>query len=217
MKLSSITRFLLDTVFPRSCYGCKKRGTALCEACADRIALAPLTNDDGIVGIFDYKNPIARRAIWELKFKRRSELARALATYGALHLAEIIAEKLQGSAPNLILVPIPQHYARSRARGFNQSALIAQIFAEHLPQVQAIVMLKKTHATDSQASKRSKRERLRNLVDSMEASPCNRNDLYVVIDDVTTTGATFAEARRALRKSGARNILCIALAHGARR
>ena len=34
----------------------------------------------------------------------------------------------------------------------------------------------------------------------------------IVVDDVTTTGATFEEAKRALTTAGARAVYCIALA-----
>jgi len=34
-----------------------------------------------------------------------------------------------------------------------------------------------------------------------------------VIDDITTTGATLAEARKVLRKAGAKNVICVTLAH----
>ena len=38
--------------------------------------------------------------------------------------------------------------------------------------------------------------------------------LYVIIDDVITTGSTVIEAGRALRAAGAIHICAIALAHG---
>ena len=39
------------------------------------------------------------------------------------------------------------------------------------------------------------------------------NTIYFVIDDITTTGATLTEARRALTANGAHTVITLALAH----
>ncbi len=58
-------------------------------------------------------------------------------------------------------------------------------------------------------------ERLKNIRNSMTAGPDAKKiagRVCIVVDDVTTTGATFEEAKRALRQAGARAVHCIALA-----
>ncbi|OHA25998.1 MAG: hypothetical protein A3D52_01265 [Candidatus Taylorbacteria bacterium RIFCSPHIGHO2_02_FULL_44_36] len=55
--------------------------------------------------------------------------------------------------------------------------------------------------------------RLKNLrgAFAVSESPLGRN--IIVVDDVATTGATLSEARKTLRRAGAKKILGIALAH----
>src|SRR3989338_1294628 len=118
----------------------------------------------------------------------------------------------------LILIPMPISDKRRFERGWNQAELLAKEIVAHdrekmfkyLPK-----QLAKYRHTESQTKTASRSERLENLINSMKVlNPSSVAGICVIVlDDVTTTGATFAEARGALRAAGARKILCIAIAH----
>ncbi|HVY35793.1 MAG TPA: hypothetical protein VG982_00755 [Candidatus Paceibacterota bacterium] len=206
----------LSFLFPARCIGCKKRGGALCKRCMAKIPPAGDVEVRGGMAMFDYGSALVERAIHDMKYYRKSEAVAVLATSGSEQIAEFVADALQSVSPErIIFVPIPQHRRKTRERGFNQSELIAQLFSKSIDGARVERLLEKYRATLPQAHIRNKSARLKNVNDSLRPLRHAEADaLYLIVDDVTTTGATFEEARRALRAAGARNILCIALAHG---
>ncbi len=98
-----------------------------------------------------------------------------------------------------IAVPVPLHRRRQRARGFNQAAELAR----HL-ELPALLALTRVRATPSQTDLPAAR-RHANVRDAFALRRgIDVHGLRVVlIDDVSTTGATLESCARVLREAGA--------------
>lgn len=160
-------------------------------------------------GATDYDHPIVRALVHALKFRRvrvaRDPLAGFLIEY---------ARSLGIAFDDCVVVPIPLSRKRLRLRGFNQSELIARPFAAALGlQLDAAVLVRVRH-TKPQSETRSLEERKRNLNGCFAVwrpeRIAGRN--IILLDDVTTSGATFLEAARALKAAGAGKIFALAAA-----
>lgn len=133
-------------------------------------------------------------------------LASALETY--LRGAEAVHPE-----PAAILMPVPLGRARRRERGFNQAEEVARRAAALRGMRIDPTLLVRIRETESQVSLQRAR-RLENMRGAFRAPrPLDPAYLYMVLDDVMTTGATLQAAIDALRARGARRILPIALAH----
>lgn len=205
---------LIQILFPLRCRGCGHSGTALCNKCLRGI---PLAKDlpEKTFAVFDYGNPIVRRAVRDLKYHAHSETAHSLAIGALPYIIEYLSGQIQSfGIQHIAIVPIPSHTQKLRERGFNQSMLLAQWWSEQIPDSHIYSLLKKISSTIPQATL-NRKKRLQNVSHSMRCDTAlNPKVLYVVIDDVITTGATCSEARRALTIAGSKKICTIALAHG---
>ena len=185
--------FLLDILIPRRRSEEIVRATSLKE-------LEALSSEDGL----PYHDPRVTALIWELKYHKTR---RAPALAGALlhrHILALIAEEV--GRP--LLIPVPMHRERMRERGQNHTELLCKRVLRHVGSAVEYrpEALRRTALTPTQQGL-PRAQRLQNQKGSMAA----REDIVsgrscIVVDDVVTTGATLAEAHRALRAAGARSV-----------
>ncbi len=215
--MKSLKNIILDILFPEHCLGCRKSGTLLCALCISHIPEAHDPEIAWALSVYDYRDPLVRRAIWELKYKNGKGLADIFGAILADHIFEEIADLALFSGRNKItLVSIPSTVAHKRKRGYNQSELLARAITRTNSEYEFTEgLLIKTRETVPQARVRSRRERLSNLVGSFSVRDPDLilGKTVILIDDVTTTGATLKEARRALKESGAKKVLAYTIAH----
>ena len=217
-RLHSFFVFIIDIMFPQSCIGCGMNRFLLCPRCGSALPRASSSPHPNIVSVFDYQNKIIRKSIWKFKYKN----ARGFARYFGKQLYEEIigdlGEELSVSKKEtFVIVPIPLHKKRLRERGYNQSELLVQEIIkndrENLFTYSPLALIR-TRETKPQARTEKRATRLENLRGAFEA----KEDLVfgrnvILIDDVTTTGATLQEARKALRAKGAKSVQSYTVAH----
>ncbi|MBI1974681.1 MAG: ComF family protein [Candidatus Zambryskibacteria bacterium] len=211
----------LDFLFPKSNETLELEALSA-AAILDKCPQAERISEKDIFAIFDYSHPTVKKIVWEIKYRGN----KIIADKAAEIIHDVIKHEFaeislfhSGWQETLIpLVPVPSSKERRRERGWNQTELItAKIMDKdmghtfaHFPK-----QLIKIRHTQSQTETSSKNARLENIKNSMSIidEQVFKGKNVLIIDDVFTTGATFAEARRVLKLAGAKQILCVAFAH----
>ena len=211
--VSNILSSALETLLPSRCVGCGKAGAYFCDRCAasaKRSGLTPLPDSSrlsDVIAPFAYAG-VPRAAVQHLKYRGLRAIAPRMAAPMTRDLALAIP-------PPFTLVPVPLHPSRLRERGYNQAELLAKEIASALDRPLRTDVLKRTRAAPPQVSSQSRSERIRNVQDAFASAPID-GEVVVLVDDVTTTGATLEAAARALGKAGAARVYGLAFAYEAR-
>jgi ComF family protein len=233
---------VLQVIFPPACIGCGgpvASDFGLCAACwaetpfisglvCDKCGTPLPGEDEGRAEFCDdcltiarpwehgraalvYKDK-ARHMVLSLKHGDRLDLVRPAGEW----LARAVAPILEAG---MIVAPIPLHWTRLFRRRYNQSALLSRALARitglgHCPD-----LLIRSRKTPSQEG-RSRDDRFANLSGAIRVHPQRKKHLIgrhvLLVDDVMTSGATFAGAADACLAAGATKVSVIALARVAK-
>ena len=212
---------LADAVLPEQCLVCGRFGAALHDECLARLPRAGGLRCDGcwaplagascqrcarLPRAFEaLRTPFvfegdARRAILDAKF---GGVARLLTPLG-MAAAAAVPSAWRVDA----VVPVPLHPSRLRRRGFNQAELVAREVARVLDVPLAKGALRRVRRGGHQAELGIE-ERAANTLGLYRATAAASGSVLVV-DDVTTTGATLDSAARALLEGGAERVYGLA-------
>ncbi|MFQ6049214.1 MAG: ComF family protein [Phycisphaerae bacterium] len=233
-----LAHWLGQTLLPRSCPGCGQpwleRAALCCARCATRLAglvgrpycpscaaeASPLLLRDGrcprcsslsqphkaLARVGPYRD-ILGQLINRYKYHRAQNLDRLLAEllYASLQAADWF-DRID------LIVPVPTHWSRRLARGYDHTALLARQLAERasrrfVPALRAARPLRHQVGLNFQ-------QRQQNVRGAFAAKSWIRHcrSGICLLDDVTTTGATLREAGRTLRLAGAEQLYAAVLA-----
>lgn len=229
---------LLELLFPTFCVSCKKLGAYLCADCFSKLsfdvlevclvckkaAIGGLTHPiclttyaiDGSFTAIAYKG-VAKKLLYTFKYKPYvSHIASVLVDlfYEAIIQKEAFDRIYQTQKEKIFLVPIPLYAAKLKSRGYNQAEVLAKELGKKL-EVPIVPLLERVKETTPQMglTEIQRKENIKGAFGVIKGKEKLLQDRIVfVIDDVLTTGATFSEAAKMLKKSGAKQVWGLALA-----
>ena len=126
-------------------------------------------------------------------------------------LARAISDRLPYLPADTVVVHIPTAPVRVRQRGYDQSKLLAQEVAR-LKGLRHQTLLGRRHGERQVGSNRSERMRQAALAFELRPGVALNGQRILLIDDVTTSGATFMAAVELLKAAGAEHVDAAAVA-----
>jgi len=196
---------VLDLIFPPRCEACRSLGPeAFCDDCVKKINYLSPSAFSHSVGV--YEGPL-KQALHRFKFKKKVRLAEPL---GAL-LVKYLSRNLDMNRIDLI-IPVPLHEKRQRARGFNQAELLSHVLTKYydVPTVSGLLFrIKATHPQFDLP----RAERIKNVrgAFAVKGGPLIKDKNILLVDDILTTGSTVSECTRVLKASGATSVHILTL------
>ena len=171
------------------CHDCRTRGHAFDQGTA----------------LFAY-DAMIRQGIYRFKYENKREYA----DFYAEQIVKRLGNQILSWKPDAI-IPIPLHKSRQRARGFNQSQLIAERVGRQLSIPVFNNLIKREKKTTAQ-KELNDLERQNNLKKAFKISQNDvKLDTVILLDDIYTTGSTMDAAAALLKNTGVKKVFFVAL------
>lgn len=204
---------LISLVAPHKCLSCQEEGRILCLACAQTLVIRPpsrcyrchqATSLYKVCGgcrkssllsnvwvAAEYED-IPKKLVYRLKFDRAKAAAEVISS--------LIDENLPQLPDGTIVTHVPTASKRIRARGYDQSRLIAVSLARRRKMEYRSLLVR--HGSTRQVGS-DRKTRSKQLKGAFSVKKNVNFSKILLIDDVLTTGATIEYAAKTLKQAGA--------------
>lgn len=203
--IQSLSTKIIEFIFPKHCFMCKKEGVSLCEPCLLTLTPPLTTPFPWITSLYSFKKNELKRVIHALKYFHRKDLSSPF--------AKELSKLLTALPPTSLLVPIPMNTLRKLRRGHNHTETLVKDIHTITGIPFSTTLLVRSVAHKQQVKTKNKKERFSNQKGAFYLAQDPKGLTIILIDDVTTTGATLHEARNLLLKHGAEHVLAYTIAH----
>lgn len=229
--------FLKDLFFPKICFGCDRLGCYLCSSCLNKLKL--INKDicsycqersyfglihpgckrrwglDGLKSFF-YYDSLVKKIVKNIKYQLVTEaIDDFLPAIPQRKIEELFFYKQL--AKDFIFVPVPLHPQRQRRRGFNQAEKMVEFFAKILNFPINNKLIIRVRSTKPQVELKKPRDRYKNILGAFSLAKNVMREqikgkLFIIFDDVWTTGWTIKEIAKVLKKNGAARVFALTIA-----
>lgn len=180
----------------------------MCSNCYAELEHLPLTPQRIVEGKKVYCAGIysknLQKLIRGLKYHNQRDLAYYLAKFMYEYWSEITDNRI------FEVVPVPIYPKREKQRKYNHMTLVAEEFCKLTGYTINTNLITRIKNTKPQYNLK-KYERVQNLAGAFKVCKENyQGKTLLLLDDICTTGATFEEMIKELKKSGIQNIICFA-------
>lgn len=234
MTFKKFFETILDILYPPICFVCEKllngneKNRRICDNCLNFIPLnntlfcpecrARLAENKKIchenslyllAAAASYNNEMVQKLIWNLKYNRQT-----IAAYPLVEILNKYLNSLNFDFKNHIIIPIPLSSQRERQRGFNQSQEIAKLLSLKTGLKIIDEALVRTKNTKPQTETMDWNERKINIEGCFKIKNPDliKKQKIILLDDVSTSGATLTEAAKTLKIAGAKKIIGLVVA-----
>lgn len=219
----------LGLAAPWSCAGCGAPEHPWCPSCAGTLtgplmSHHPDPSPEGLPPVIitaPYAGPV-RQGIVAWKDHGRRDMAAPLSAALARVLAEIAARESnlgerKLSEQGVIVVPVPSSAAAIRSRGEDVLLRVTRRAVRQVSTPMTVCSVLVHQRVPQDQSGLTAAERHANLEHALRCTATTVTAPVIVVDDVITTGATLAEAARALRAIGGQVVAAAVIAGTERR
>lgn len=208
-----------EILLPESCLLCDTSNTNLCTDCIISLEKSYQSGSTDSKALLSYKDRDVRKILHYIKYYNQPYLAHKILDSSISDIKNFISLH---QMTDFIIMPIPADNLRMLSRGYNQAAIIAEYISNKLSSqginhnysdilYRSRHLKKLSHLSGGVLERQSL---LKGIYKVQEGNNINlKGKSILLIDDITTSGSTFYEAKETLYNAGAAKVILYSLAH----